>query len=531
MANFKEIMALCLAGRSYAQIVAALGCSRRDISRVRTIIRDQNIDQDRFDSLSPQWFDDVFDDGRAARRKSYDQPDFESMAKRLGNNKHLTRNKLWLDYMSTDCAPGLDKYQYSQFCAHLSAYIQSHDLRGVVEHEPGQELYVDWAGDKIPIVDEASGQVAFKASLFVAACPYSGLLFATAAENEKMPAWLDCHVKALNYLGKVPAMIVPDNALTATYRPKRGQAYRAVTARYADFAEFYDVYIVPARVRKPKDKAAVERAVQIGYSRILGYFDGEVFYSLDELNEAIARRIEDINCSMTRPDGTTRRQRFDAHEAPVMRDLPPQPFTEVSWRSPKVDRNWHVCCDYQYYSVPYQLVGKVLRARLTSHTVSLFDGDQLVAEHDRLHGFRYRYSTNPAHRPDGADTGANVLTRDELLKWASSFGPNTVTVITRILDTNAAAIPRGLSLARNVLANLGRKHDKASLEPACAVVVEKQLACNFAVIKRIQADIAHRQPTPPADPPAPSAVVDLTGIEDSVYIRPASHFDDIEWED
>lgn len=523
---------MCLAGKSYSQIVAALECSRRDISRVRTIIRDHNIDQDRFDSLSPQWFDDVFDDGRSSRSKAYDQPDFEALARRLANNKHLTRHKLWLDYVSTDCAAGLEKYQYSQFCSHFSAFIQANDLRGVIDHEPGQELYVDWAGDKIPIVDEASGQVAFKASLFVAACPYSGLLFAVAAENEKMPAWLDCHVKALNYLGKVPAMIVPDNALTATYRPKRNQAYRAVTARYADFADFYDVYIVPARVRKPKDKAAVERAVQIGYSRILGYFDHDVFYSLDELNEAIAQRIEDINCVMVRPDGTTRRQRFDTHEAPVMRDLPHEAFTEVSWRSPKVDRNWHVCCDYQYYSVPYQLVGKVLRARLTTHTVSLFDGDQLVAEHDRLHGFRYRYSTNPAHQPNG-ETGTNILTRDELVKWAGSFGPNTVTVITKILDTNAAAIPRGLSLARNVLANLGRKHDKASLEPACAVVVEKKLACNFAVIKRIQSDIAHHQPAPPppVTPPTQSAAVDLTGMEDSVFIRPDSHFDDMESED
>lgn len=533
MANFKEIMALCVEGKSYGQIAAALGCSRRDISRVQAIIRDRGIDKERFESLSPQWFADVFDDGRASRSKAYDQPDFAAMAKRLGHNKHLTRHKLWLDYISTECAPGLEKYQYSQFCHHFSGFIRANDLRDVIEHAPGQELYVDWAGDKIAIIDQASGHVALKASLFLAVCPYSGLLFATAAENEKMPAWLECHVKALNYLGKLPAIIVPDNASTATYRPKRHQSYRAVTARYADFADFYDLVIVPTRPGKPKDKAAVERAVQIAYSRILGYFDGEVFYSLDELNEAIADRVEDINCVLTRADGTTRRQRFDTHEAPVMRELPAQAFTEVVWRSPKVDRNWHVCCDYQYYSVPYELVGKVLRARLTTTTVSLFDGDELVAEHDRHHGFRYRYSTNHAHGPQGSDDTVDVLTRDELLKWASSFGPNTVKVITTIVDNNAASIPRGLSLARNVLANLGRRHDKTSLEPACAVVVGKKLAANFAVIKRIQADIGHNRQAVPQQSPASSypQVVDITNMKDAVFIRPASHFNDVEWEE
>lgn len=132
-----------------------------------------------------------------------------------------------------------------------------------------------------------------------------------------------------------------------------------------------------------------------------------MFYSLDQLNEAIASRVEDINTVMTRPDGTTRRQRFDADEVPLMRPLPDMAFTEVSWRQAKVDRNWHITCDYQYYSVPFRLVGTTVRVRVTSQLISVFNGDQLVAEHDRLHGFRYRYSTDPAHGPRGDDHGHN----------------------------------------------------------------------------------------------------------------------------
>lgn len=532
MANFKEIMAMCLDGVSYSAIASALGCSRRDIAKTKAVIASQSVTKESFPQLAPEFFKHHFGDNRTVRKKQYHQPDFPALAKRLAANKHLTRHKLWMDYLATDAGPDEAKYQYSQFCVHLRDYVLATGLDSVIEHEPGQELYVDWAGDKIAIIDQATGLVGMKASLFVAVCPYSGLLFALAAANEKMPAWIDCHVQALNYLGKVPGIIVPDNASTATYRPVKAQPSRRIHARYADFATYYDLLIVPARPGKPKDKAAVERAVQTAYSRILGYFDGHIFYSLDELNEAIIIRVDDINDNLVRTDGMTRRELFDADEAPLMRDLPAVAFTEVSWRDVKVDRNWHITCDYQYYSVPFRLIGKTLRARLTNDLVSIFDGDRLVAEHSRLHGFRYRYSTDPAHNPDGDTHGVEVLTRDELLKRASSFGPATIKVITQILKRNEKAVPRGLHTARNVLVKLGNKHNKTSLEPACQQILEHNLAPNMQVIARIQTDIArnHQQQ------PAPSTAVlgdrarkpvDIDKVAGAVFIRPASHYDQV----
>lgn len=217
-----------------------------------------------------------------------------------------------------------------------------------------------------------------------------------------------------------------------------------------------------------------------------------------------------------------------------MRDLPPAPFTEVSYKRLKVDRNWHITCDYQYYSVPFQLVGESATVRLTPKLVSVFKGDQLVAEHTRLHGFKYRYSTDPNHGPSGDDEGHKALTRDELLAWASSFGSATHAVIAMILDRNSAAIARGLIQARNVLANLGKKHSKTTLEPACQQVLDKKLAPTMAVIKRIQTDIAHAQQLPVAPGPRtqhaakhqPLSSTPLTGdVADAVFIRPADHYE------
>ena len=191
---------------------------------------------------------------------SYDQPDSQALAGKLQSKKHVTRHKLWMDYLSQPCPTDKTKYQYSQFCSGLNEFLRANDLVEIVTHEPGQELYVDWAGDKVPVVDQASGDTTFKASLFVAVSPYSGLMHVTAAANEKMPAWIECHVKALNYLGKLPAVIVPDNASTATYRPKKHSGYRMVTDRYAAFADYYGVTIVPTRPGRPRTQT-------IGHSR------------------------------------------------------------------------------------------------------------------------------------------------------------------------------------------------------------------------------------------------------------------------
>lgn len=272
MAEFQEIMALRLDGKSYGEISAALGCSNRDIARVIDVIKAYDITAESFPGLSREFFDQHFPDGRRARKASYIQPDYKALADKLAKNKHLTRFMLWEKYYSSTAEPGMLRYQYTQFCEGLAAYIKTHGLTEVIDHDPGEELYVDWAGDKVAVTDPATGKIAFRASIFVAVCPYSGLLFAKAASNEKMASWIDCHVAALDYLGAIPAIIVPDNASTATYRPKKNSSYRAVTDRYADFASYYDILIVPTRPGKPRDKAAVERAVQTVYSLVLGYF-------------------------------------------------------------------------------------------------------------------------------------------------------------------------------------------------------------------------------------------------------------------
>uniref|UniRef100_UPI0039A49D8F Mu transposase domain-containing protein n=1 Tax=Corynebacterium lizhenjunii TaxID=2709394 RepID=UPI0039A49D8F len=181
-------------------------------------------------------------------------------------------------------------------------------------------------------------------------------------------------------------------------------------------------------------------------------------------------------------------------------------------------------CDYQYYSVPFTLVGKTVRARLTHSTVSIFYLDQLVAEHPRLHGFRYRYSSDPAHSPDGHST-SKAYTRDELLSWASSYGTATIAVIKKVLDRYATAVPKGMKQASLILASLGKRHNGTTLEPACQYILDHELAPARSVIQRVQSSINHNRPATKAPQTQHSpGPIDITGLESEVFIRSAEHF-------
>ena len=140
MANFKEIMAMCLNGASYSAMATALGCSNRDFAKAKSVIPAQSVTKESFVRLPPSFFEEHFGDNRILRKQQFHQPDFHKLAKRLAANKHLTRHKLWMDYLATACCPEESKYQYSQFCEHLREYVNATGLSGVIEHEPGQEL-------------------------------------------------------------------------------------------------------------------------------------------------------------------------------------------------------------------------------------------------------------------------------------------------------------------------------------------------------------------------------------------------------
>lgn len=542
LANYRKILELVLAGRSYSAIVEVVGCSRRDVSRVRKVIDERGVS-----AVSVVSEEDLalwFPDGRRMVSAGYDQPDLAAVLAAMRAQRHFTLLMAWRRYVDATTlgmpesarAVGAKKYGYAQFCALFADYVRTNDLVATLHHEPGRAMLVDWAGDTIDLVDAASGEVA-RAVLFVAVLPYSGALFCRAYLDMKSPAWLDAHVRAFGFYGGVTQIIVPDNPTTSTHQRHKGEAERVVNARYQQLADHYQSAVVPARARKPRDKAAVENAVNVVNKRVIGYLEGEVWTTLEELNEAIDERVGEVNHDLRRADGTTRWEQFTAEEQPLLAALPATRFEEVEWKEFKAGRNYHISCDYQRYSVPYRLAGQLLRVRLTSTRVTIFAGHDLVCEHRRLSGRKGQYSTLAEHVPPQHQGIDGLWSRRWFTDRARSFGPATVTVVEQILDRHAIEA-QGYLDCQNILSGLG-KANRERLEAACQELLNNHAQASYTTLKRLMAAINSDAKKPRKITPAASTRKRSTtgaggagtggggdaGLGPDVYVRDASYYE------
>lgn len=523
MADYRKILMLVFEGRSYREIVEIAGCSHRDVARVRQMAMDRGVSESS--AVSDADLAEWFPDGRRRVSEEYEQPDLSRVLASMKQNRHFTLLLAWRRYM--DAANSRKKkYGYSQFCALFAGYIRTHDLVAVLRHEPGRAMLVDWAGDTMDIVDTITGVVA-RAVLFVAVLPYSGALFCRAYLDMKSPAWLDAHVQAFKFFGGVTQMIVPDNPTTSTHQTRKGDRERAVNARYQLLADHYQTAIVPARVKKPRDKAAAENAVNVVNTRVIGYLDDDVFTTLTELNDAIDERVREINHDIRRADDTTRWEQFQAEEAAFLGPLPDAGFEDVEWKELKVARNYHVTADTGRYSVPFALAGKLLRVRLTASRVTVFDGHEKICEHPRLTGRKGQYSTLPEHVPPQHRNVDGLWSRRWFTDRAARVGPATLQVIEQLLDGQTIEA-QGYLACQNILDGLG-KNNRERLEAACQELLNRGAHPSYSALKRLMASIDSDTKKPKPRVPAPStrkrvSTVRFQDIGSDVYVRDASHY-------
>lgn len=521
MADYRKIMGLVLKDRSYSDIVDIVGCSRRDVSRVKQIVRAHAVTS--IESVSEEdlvtWFPD-----RRRVADEYEQPDLAGVLAAMKSQRHFTLLMAWRRYADAG-GVGKKKYGYSQFCVLFSEYAHTNDLVATLHHEPGRAMFVDWAGDTISVVDQITGEIS-QTVLFVAVLPYSGALFARAYENMKSPAWLDAHMRALAFFGGVVQLIVPDNPTTSTHPRTKGDRERVINARYQQLADHYGTAIVPARSRRPRDKAAAESAVNVINTRVIGYLEAETWTSLSQLNEAIDDRVAEINHDLVRADDSTRWSRFIAEEQTLLAPLPDTEFEDVVWKECKVDRNYHITVDSGRYSVPFHLAGRLLPVRLTATTVTVFDDHEIVCEHRRLTGRKGQYSTKAEHVPPQHQNIDGLWSRRWFLDRARSFGPATVTIIGDLLDRHTIEA-QGYLDCQNILSGLG-KNNRARLEAACQELVNRGGVGTYTTIKRIMAAIDSDAKKPSPLRPAASTRRPPTAANDlgpDVYVRDPSHYE------
>lgn len=353
-----------------------------------------------------------------------------------------------------------DGYQYSRFCDLYRAWAGKIDLVMRQEHRAGEKLFVDYAGQTLPIVDAATGEVR-QAQIFVAVLGASNYTYAEATWTQTLPDWLGSHVRALTFFGASPAVLVPDNLRSAVTRPDRYEP--DINPSYQDLAEHYAMAVIPAHVRKPRQKAKAEQGVLLAERWILARLRDVTFFSLAQANRAIANLLRLLNDRPFRKLDGTRRSRFEQVDRPAMKPLPATPYEFAEWKTATVYINYHVTVDHHHYSVPCTLVGQRLDVRFTATTVECLHRGQRVASHARSL-IRGGYTTVDAHMPDRHRHRAD-WTPERLVRWAESLGPATATAVRAMLSSRRhpeQAFRSALGVMR-----LGKDYGLERLEAAC----------------------------------------------------------------
>ncbi len=399
---------------------------------------------------------------RAPRSSTRPEPDpvwIHTEYKRVG----VTLELLHLEYLAEH--EGQDPYGYTAFCNRYRKWLKARGLSMRQNHRAGEKVFVDFSGKKPGYFDPLTGQYQ-EAELFVAVLGASSFTYAVATPDQTLGSWIRAHVRAFAYFEGTPKVAVPDQLKAAVVVACRYEP--TVQRHYAELGRHYDMAIVPARPRKPKDKAKAERGVQVVQRWILARLRHETFFSIEALNERIHELLEDLNArAMKRYGGLSRRDLFESIERPALRPLPAEPFVYAPWSRAKVHGDYHVQVDDHYYSVPYALVGEHVEIRLGATTVEAFFKGRRVASHRRSHE-RFRHTTKTAHMPPDhrayADNDPGALR-----EWAATMGPNTEALMVQILERHPNLVNgyrSGLGLRR-----VGKKYGAERTELATAIAL------------------------------------------------------------
>jgi transposase len=355
------------------------------------------------------------------------EPDWPAVHREL-KRKHVTLLIVWDEYIAAN--PG--GYSYSRFCELYRGFEAKLSVTMRQTHVAGERLFVDYAGDGVPVVvDRHTGELR-KAQVFVAVLGASSFTFAFASWTQTLPDWIDAHVRALKAIGGVPQLIVPDNTKTAVikacvYDPQ-------VNRTYAEMAAHYGTAILPARPRKPRDKAKVEQAVLIVERWLLGRLRHRTFYGLAELNAAIADLMTHLNeVRPMRRLGVTRRELLEQIDRPALKSLPAEPYEFSEWKTCRVGIDYHVEVAAHYYSVPHRFARAEIEARLTVRTVEVFLKGERIAAHRRSSG-NHKHTTIPEHMPSSHRRYAG-WTIERIRADARRIGPATAALCELILES------------------------------------------------------------------------------------------------
>ena len=428
MIRIRQILRLHTQGYSKLKIAVQTGISRNTLKKYLKEFTTSELSFEELNELSDKDLEDLFvkrEDEPVTKKLQTLFKRFPAVEKEL-KKKGVTRQLLWEQYRKEE-PEGYSltqfKHYYGQWKAQVNPVMR-------MEHKAGDKLYVDFAGDKLHITDPITGEMN-PVEVFVAILGASQLTYAEAVMSQQKEDFISACENALHFYGGVPAAIVPDNLKSAVNKSSRYEP--SINETFADFAEHYATAVLPTRAYRPRDKALVENAVRILYTRVYVKVRRSHYSSLAELNAAIQSALQEHNAAMLRGRNYSRRQQFEEIEKAALMPLPPLRYELKKQCYATVAKNGHVGlgADKHYYSVPYRYIGKKVKLLYSRHTVEIYYNYERIALHNRLKG-PYQYTTDKEHLAS-THRFVSEWTPERFTSWAAGIHEDVKLYILKVL--------------------------------------------------------------------------------------------------
>lgn len=522
MRKIRELVRLRAEGRSVRQMADSLGVPRSTVADYVCRIAQAGLtwplaEDVEEDAVLRQLFGE--EGAQRGRRPMPDWAEVHAERKRPG----VTLQLLWLEHKQDHP----DGYQYTQFCEYYHRWREQLDpvLRQV--HKAGERVFVDYAGQTMPVIDPATGEVR-QAQIFVGTLGASNYIYTEATWTQSLPDWIGSHVRMYQDFAGVPSLTIPDNVKAGVrhacfYEPDLNPTYH-------DLATHYGTVVLPTRVAKPRDKAKCETGVQLVERWCLAPLRNHTFFGLGELNHALKLKRDALNDRPFQKLPGTRRQLWETLDRPALQPLPATPFEYYQSKKARVNIDYHIQVEGHLYSVPYTLVRQEVDVRLAARTVEILYRGKRVAAHVRSHA-KGRFTTDPGHRPKAHQRHLE-WTPSRLIHWGSTIGPETGRLVHQILESKPH--PEQGYRACLGLISLARRYGTERLEAAARRALDGGTTSYRSVksilehdLDRLSSEDSAVSLTLPADHAhvrGPAYYATLTAREEAeTYAAPADH--------
>lgn len=479
MTKYREILRLQSLGISQRDIAASCSCSRKTIIKVLKRAKELNIAWPLPAEITDGELDKLFFP-KSNNTSKHRYPDLESIHKEMARSG-VTLKLLWSEYMEECRLKRELPLMYSQFCYHYQKFAETKRASMHIPRKPGEQIEVDWCGQTAYIVDRDTGEI-IPVYVFVAALSYSQYAYVEAFLSQDLESWISAHVNMYRFYGGVTRILIPDNLKTGVEKASWQGHDPVINKTYHEMAEHYNTAVIPARVRRPKDKPNTEKTVGVISTWIIAALRNREFFSLQELNQAIKEKLHTFNSKPFQKKEGSRLSIFLAEEKAMLLPLPATSYELAQWKKATVQFNYHISVDKNHYSCPHEYIKHEVDVRITRNIIEVFYKNHRICSHPRLYGRTNQYSTVPEHMPENHRQYVQWDSK-RFIEWADKIGPNTTIIIKAILASRKVEQQAFRSCMG--LLKLADKYSVIRLEAACKKALSYTPNPSFKSVKTI----------------------------------------------